>query len=108
MKCELKFVPLPEWSDDQIRAIIERDWAALGPKLKGKLHLYCGDQDTFYLEAAFLKLRDTLQKLGSDAYVEVIPGAGHGLPRTVDEKCKKQMAEQFAKYRSSASPDVAR
>lgn len=26
--------------------IMERDWATLGPKLQGKLHIYCGDMDT--------------------------------------------------------------
>ena len=26
--------------------IMERDWNELGPKLQGKLHIYCGDMDT--------------------------------------------------------------
>jgi hypothetical protein len=29
--------------------IIARDWAALGPKLKGKIHLYVGTGDNYYL-----------------------------------------------------------
>jgi S-formylglutathione hydrolase FrmB len=36
--------------------IIERDWATLGPKLNGKLHIYIGDTDTFYLEEATMQL----------------------------------------------------
>ncbi|MDO8836754.1 MAG: hypothetical protein Q7V01_14230, partial [Vicinamibacterales bacterium] len=35
-----------------LRHILERDWATLGPKLVGKLHIYMGDQDTFLLEEA--------------------------------------------------------
>ena len=35
-----------------LRHIMERDWAALGPKLRGKLHLYCGTLDNYYLNNA--------------------------------------------------------
>ncbi|MCM2269931.1 MAG: hypothetical protein NDJ75_07505, partial [Thermoanaerobaculia bacterium] len=32
-----------------LRHILERDWAALAPQLRGKLHVYCGDMDNYYL-----------------------------------------------------------
>jgi len=32
-----------------LRHIMQRDWATLGPKLRGKIHLYCGTLDNFYL-----------------------------------------------------------
>ena len=32
--------------------ILERDWATLGPKLEGKLHIYVGDMDNYYLNNA--------------------------------------------------------
>ncbi|MEM8799880.1 MAG: hypothetical protein AAGF15_07365 [Pseudomonadota bacterium] len=32
--------------------ILERDWKTLGPKLSGKLHLYTGDMDNYYLNNA--------------------------------------------------------
>lgn len=32
--------------------ILQRDWATLGPKLAGKIHLYCGDMDNYYLNNA--------------------------------------------------------
>eukprot|EP01052_Picozoa_sp_SAG31_P053320 SAG31_NODE_13611_length_857_cov_1.360158_1_plen_126_part_10 len=32
-----------------LRHILERDWATLWPKVKGKLHVYCGTMDNFYL-----------------------------------------------------------
>lgn len=35
-----------------LRHIMERDWSTLGPKLKGKLHIYCGDMDNYYLNNA--------------------------------------------------------
>ena len=47
------------WRKYDIRHMVESNWKTLGPKLEGKLHLFCGDKDTFYLELAFFKLRDT-------------------------------------------------
>ena len=35
-----------------LRHILERDWAKLGPKLAGKIHLYVGDMDNYYLNNA--------------------------------------------------------
>ena len=35
-----------------LRHIMQRDWARLGPKLRGKIHLYCGTLDNFYLNNA--------------------------------------------------------
>jgi hypothetical protein len=32
--------------------ILKRDWQKLGPKLQGKLHIYCGDMDNYYLNNA--------------------------------------------------------
>jgi len=32
--------------------ILKRDWASLGPKLEGKIHIYAGDMDNYYLNDA--------------------------------------------------------
>jgi hypothetical protein len=45
-----------------LRAVMERDWKTLGPKLDGKLHLYVGEMDSYYLEEAAFLLRDFLEK----------------------------------------------
>ena len=38
------------WRDNfDLQHIMERDWATLGPKLQGKLHIFVGADDTFYL-----------------------------------------------------------
>lgn len=44
-----------------LRYIMQRDWATLGPKLRGKLHIYCGTLDTFYLDHA-VKLAEEFLK----------------------------------------------
>ena len=47
------------WKDHyDLSAIMQRDWKTLGPKLAGKLHLYVGEADTFYLDRAVHLLKD--------------------------------------------------
>jgi hypothetical protein len=43
-----------------LSAIMQRDWKTLGPKLAGKMHLYVGEADTFYLDRAVHLLKDYL------------------------------------------------
>ncbi|MEM7296802.1 MAG: alpha/beta hydrolase-fold protein [Bacteroidota bacterium] len=41
------------WKENfDLRYIMERDWQTLGPKLKGKVNIYCGDMDNYYLNNA--------------------------------------------------------
>ncbi len=67
------------WERYDIRLVLERGWSTLGPKLKGKLHIYAGEVDTFYLEGAVARLGESLTALGSDAEVVTVPGMGHSL-----------------------------
>ena len=50
------------------------------------------------------ELRDSLKQLGSDAYVELVPGACHGLPPGIFSKCARQMAEQYQKHAPATRP----
>jgi hypothetical protein len=43
--------------------IVQRDWARLGPQLKGKLHIYVGSADTYFLNDAVYYAQDTLESL---------------------------------------------
>jgi hypothetical protein len=41
------------WRENyDLRHILERDWATLGPRLEGKIHIYVGDMDNYYLNNA--------------------------------------------------------
>ncbi len=42
--------------------ILQRDWSTLGPKLQGKIHLYCGDMDNYYLNNAVYLVETFLRK----------------------------------------------
>jgi S-formylglutathione hydrolase FrmB len=92
------------WRRYDIRAILERRWAELAPKLAGKLHVFVGDQDTFYLHLAVERLKESLSRLGSDAVVEIQPGHDHGslLSRELLERIDREMLESFAKAVSGA------
>jgi S-formylglutathione hydrolase FrmB len=48
--------------------IIQRDWARLGPLLEGKIHIYVGSADTFYLNDAVYFAQATLEALRNPAY----------------------------------------
>ena len=51
------------WRENyDLRYILERDWAELGPKLQGKIHIYTGDMDNFYLNNATYLMEDFLVK----------------------------------------------
>lgn len=65
------------WEAYDIRLVLERNWATLGPKLKGKMNIIAGGRDTFYLEGAAKLLKESLEKLGSDAKVEIVEGMPH-------------------------------
>lgn len=88
------------WEKYDIRLILERNWAELGPKLKGKLHVFMGDQDTFYLEGATILLKQALEKLGSDARIEIIPGRDHFnlLPPELQKRIRSEMVATFRKH----------
>jgi hypothetical protein len=64
------------WHDHyDLNAILQRDWsrpdAPLGPKLQGKLHLYVGSDDTYFLNDAVYLMEDFLKTTGTP---------GHGVP----------------------------
>ncbi|MBK5912377.1 hypothetical protein CCR85_12870 [Rhodothalassium salexigens] len=51
------------WRENyDLRHIMERDWATLGPKLQGKIHIYVGDMDNFYLNNAVYLMEDFLTR----------------------------------------------
>lgn len=57
------------WKENYDMAyILKRDWAELGPKLKGKIHIYCGDMDNYYLNNAVYLMEDILEETSVPYY----------------------------------------
>jgi hypothetical protein len=48
--------------------ILKRDWAKLGPKLEGKIHIYVGDMDNFYLNNAVYLTEEFLESTKDPFY----------------------------------------
>ena len=60
------------WRDHyDLGAILRRDWATLGPKLRGKLHIYVGEADNYYLTDAVYLVEDFLKHADPPADAEV-------------------------------------
>jgi hypothetical protein len=63
------------WKENyDLRHILERDWKTLGPKLQGKIHIYTGDMDNFYLNNAVYLMEDFLKKADPPYLGEVTYG----------------------------------
>ena len=63
------------WRDHyDLRHILERDWATLGPKLRGKIHLTSGTMDNGYLNNAVYQAEEFFKKANPPADVEIVYG----------------------------------
>jgi len=57
------------WKENfDLAYILKRDWKTLGPKLKGKLHIYCGDMDNYYLNNAVYLTEEFLESTTDPYY----------------------------------------
>jgi hypothetical protein len=57
------------WKENyDLAYIMRRDWETLGPKLKGKVHIYCGDMDNYYLNNAVYLAEDFLEETKDPYY----------------------------------------
>lgn len=66
------------WRDHyDLAHIVAMDWKARGPYLKGKIHVFVGTADTFYLDGAAHKFEAVLNGLGADAHFTYREGRTH-------------------------------
>ena len=57
------------WKENyDLRNILERDWSQLGPKLQGKINIYCGDMDNYYLNNAVYLMEEFLESTTDPYY----------------------------------------
>lgn len=90
------------WKRYDIGLILRTHWKELEPKLKGKVHLYMGDMDTFYLEGAVKLLQKDMKAIGADCVIELFPG-DHGsvMTKALRDRIDREMAEQFRKGKAA-------
>ncbi len=57
------------WKENyDLRHHLEKNWATLGPKLKGKLHVYCGHMDNFFLNVGVYHMEEFLESTTDPYY----------------------------------------
>jgi hypothetical protein len=88
-----------------LRHYLEENWCWLGPKLKGKLHIYVGDMDSYYLNIAVGYMEKFLEST-KDPYYEGLVEFGEGEPHcwgpgTVD--LIKLMADHVEKMKTAST-----
>lgn len=94
------------WKAYDIRLILESNWEKLAPQLAGKIHVFMGDQDTFYLEGATVLLKQTLDRLNGNSagapIVEIHPGKNHSslITRELILRIRKEMVQSFLAHQA--------
>ena len=85
------------WEKYDIRLMLENNWKTLGPKLAGKLHVYTGSEDTFYLDGAVVLLEGVADETGQRCRRGGRPGRDHGnlIDAKMRKRINKEMAEAF-------------
>lgn len=87
---------------------IRANWPTLGPKLRGKIHVYVGDMDNFYLNLAVYQLEDEMKKLTNPPcdceFQYGRPMKGHGWQPTTTANLVRWLAHAVQK--NAASDDT--
>ena len=61
------------WRENyDLRYIMQRDWKTLGPKLRGKIHIYCGTMDNYYLNNAVYLTEEFLEQTRDPHYDGIV------------------------------------
>jgi Putative esterase len=84
-----------------LRSYLESNWKTIGPILAGKIHVFCGDMDNYYLNLGVYLLQDFLVNAENPAYGGSFqfgrPMKGHGWQPTTNFELIKNIAEQISR-----------
>lgn len=86
------------WRAYDISHTLLTRWDDLRPQLAGKIHIYAGEVDTFYLEGAVQRFQKLAAEKGllDEMHVEVIPGMGHSMSPTGFHAMEAAVEKAFA------------
>ncbi len=66
---EIDHAVAEHWRENyDLRYILQRDWKTSGPRLEGKIHLYCGTMDNYYLNNAVYLMEEFLESTKDPYY----------------------------------------
>lgn len=87
-----------QWGRYDLRRHLEANWDDIGENLKGKLHVWMGDMDNFYLNLGMYRFADALDSLsGPEPEADFHWGRrkGHCWRPVTDAEIMRQMAERL-------------
>ncbi len=88
-----------------LRHYIETNWPRIGSDLVGKLRIYCGDMDHYYLNLAVYELEEFLESTTNPYYAGLVeygrPTKGHGWHPMTNAELIRMMADHIT---TSAPP----
>ncbi len=83
-----------------LTAYLQQNWQTIGSDLVGKIHIYVGDMDSYYLNLACYDLEKFLKSTTSPYYDGTFeygrPEKGHGWQPTTQENMVRMMADHVA------------
>ena len=86
------------WTRYDLRRVLEENWPTLGPKLRGKIRIWVGEADNFFLEDAVHRLDAFFQTADPpfDGLIAYGEGQGHCWQGITESEMMDQMAEAVA------------
>jgi hypothetical protein len=92
---------LEHWKRYDLRLYLKQNWRTLAPKLHGKLHIYVGEADDYFLNNAVHLLDDFVREEGLDwgGTIRYGPGQDHGWRALSDKELLSAMARAVAAKR---------
>jgi S-formylglutathione hydrolase FrmB len=87
------------WKKYDLRLVLEENWKDLGPKLKGKIHIYSGDCDDYFLNNAVRLLDKFLKEADPPAEATIVFGEyqGHSFHPLSEKKTLEAMWKAYEK-----------
>jgi hypothetical protein len=97
---------LEHWKKYDLRLVLQNDWKTLGPKLRGKLRIWVGEADDYYLNNAVHLLDDFLKtaKPAFEGSIRFGARAGHTSGGWTEKQLMEEMAAVVAKGQKEAKP----
>jgi S-formylglutathione hydrolase FrmB len=96
---------LEHWKRYDLHEVLVKNWSTLGPKLAGKVRIWAGERDEFFLNNAVHRL-DSFLKQTQPPFVGHIafgPTGGHGWNEYTQRQINDQMLEEMRK-KEAANP----
>lgn len=89
-----------QWKKYDLRLTLEQNWKTLGPKLRGKINIWVGERDFYFLNEAVHLLQRFLSHAdpAPQARIYFDPGGGHGGFHTIGTQ--EMMREMEARVKS--------